>query len=33
MSWNEKSRATTIIKSFCAILLILAGLYLIYNAP
>ena len=33
MNWNEKSRATTIIKSVCAILLILAALYLIYNAP
>jgi len=32
MNWNEKSRATTIIKSLCGLLVILGGLYLIYIA-
>jgi cytochrome c-type biogenesis protein len=32
MSWNEKSRATIIIKGSCGLLLILCGLYLIYIA-
>jgi cytochrome c-type biogenesis protein len=32
MNWNEKSRATIIIKSICGLLLILCGLYLIYIA-
>lgn len=32
MNWNEKSRATIIIKSICGVLLILCGLYLIYIA-
>ena len=32
MNWNEKSRATTIIKSICGLLVILGGLYLIYIA-
>ncbi|HUW20779.1 MAG TPA: cytochrome c biogenesis protein CcdA [Sedimentisphaerales bacterium] len=32
MNWNEKSKATTIIKSVCGVLVILGGLYLIYAA-
>ena len=32
MNWNEKSRATIIIKSICGVLVILGGLYLIYIA-
>ena len=32
MNWNEKSRATIIIKGICGILVILGGLYLIYIA-
>ena len=32
MNWNEKSRATIIIKSICGLLVILGGLYLIYIA-
>jgi len=32
MNWNEKSRATTIVKSICGLLVILGGLYLIYIA-
>lgn len=32
MSWNEKSKATIIIKRICGLLLILCGLYLIYIA-
>ncbi|MHC4617525.1 MAG: cytochrome c biogenesis CcdA family protein [Planctomycetota bacterium] len=32
MNWNEKSRATTVIKSVCGVLVILGGLYLIYIA-
>jgi len=30
MNWNEKSKATTIIKSICGLAVILCGLYLIY---
>ncbi|MHC4574896.1 MAG: cytochrome c biogenesis CcdA family protein [Planctomycetota bacterium] len=32
MNWNEKSRATTVIKSICGVLVIGGGLYLIYAA-
>jgi cytochrome c-type biogenesis protein len=32
MNWNEKSKATTIIKGVCGVLVILGGLYLIYIA-
>ncbi len=32
MNWNEKSRATIIIKGICGILVILGGLYLIHIA-
>jgi len=32
MSWNEKSKATIIIKGICGVLVILGGLYLIYIA-
>ncbi|HPS54186.1 MAG TPA: cytochrome c biogenesis protein CcdA [Sedimentisphaerales bacterium] len=32
MQWNEKSKATTIIKRICAILIIIAGLNMIYTA-
>jgi len=30
MNWNEKSRATVIIKKICGLLIILAGLYLLF---
>lgn len=32
MKWNEKSNATTVIKKICAILILIAGLYMIYIA-
>ncbi len=32
MNWNEKSRATIIVKKICGVLISLAGLYLIYTA-
>lgn len=32
MNWNEKSKATLIIKSICGVLIILCGLYLILTA-
>jgi cytochrome c-type biogenesis protein len=32
MNWNEKSKATTIIKGICGILVIVGGLYLLYIA-
>ena len=32
MNWNEKSRATTIIKVICGVAIILCGLYLIFIA-
>ena len=32
MNWNEKSRATIIIKGICGVLVILGGLYLIHIA-
>ena len=31
MKWNEKSKATTVIKKICAVLIIIAGLYMIYT--
>ncbi len=31
MKWNEKSKATTVIKKICAFLIIIAGLYMIYT--
>jgi len=33
LNWNEKSRGAVIIKKACGILVLLAGLYLIYAAP
>lgn len=33
LNWSEKSRGTKIVKAVCGILVILAGLYLIYAAP
>ncbi len=33
LNWNEKSRGTKIVKAVCGVLVILAGLYLIYAAP
>lgn len=33
LNWNEKSRVTKIVKAGCGVLVILAGLYLIYAAP
>jgi cytochrome c-type biogenesis protein len=32
MNWNEKSRGTMIVKKICGILILTAGLYLIYIA-
>jgi cytochrome c-type biogenesis protein len=32
MNWNEKSRGTLIVKKICGILILIAGLYLIYIA-
>lgn len=32
MKWNQKSTATTLIKKICAVLIIIAGLYMIYTA-
>jgi len=32
MKWNEKSNAATVIKKICAVLIIVAGLYMIYIA-
>ncbi|HUW57919.1 MAG TPA: cytochrome c biogenesis protein CcdA [Planctomycetota bacterium] len=32
LNWNEKSKGTVIVKRVCAVLVILAGLYLIYIA-
>ncbi len=32
MNWNQKSRATALLKKICALLVILAALYLIYTA-
>ncbi len=32
MNWNQKSKATIIIKKICGILVLIAGLYLIYTA-
>ena len=33
INWNETSHATTLIKRICAILIIIAALYMIYKAP
>jgi len=33
MNWNEKSHGTTIVKRICGVLVLLAGIYLIYVAP
>ncbi len=33
LNWNERSRGTKIVKAACGVLVILAGLYLIYAAP
>ncbi len=33
MNWNEKSRGSIILKRICGVLVLLAGLYLIYAAP
>jgi cytochrome c-type biogenesis protein len=32
MNWNEKSRGTVIVKKICGVLVLIAGLYLIYIA-
>jgi cytochrome c-type biogenesis protein len=32
LNWNEKSRGAVILKRLCGLLVLLAGLYLIYNA-
>ena len=33
LNWSERSRGTRIVKAMCGILVIVAGLYLIYTAP
>ncbi|HEX41877.1 MAG TPA: cytochrome C biogenesis protein [Phycisphaerales bacterium] len=33
MNWSEKSHGTTIVKRICGVLVLLAGVYLIYIAP
>ncbi len=33
MNWNETSRGAVILKKICGVLVLLAGLYLIYTAP
>ncbi len=33
LDWNERSRGTAVLKAVCGVLVILAGLYLIYSAP
>ena len=33
MNWNEKSTSTIILKKICGVLILLAGIYLIYIAP
>ena len=33
LNWNEKSRGTRVVKAVCGVLVLLAGLYLIYVAP
>lgn len=33
LNWNEKSRGAIILKKICGLLILLAGLYLIYAAP
>lgn len=33
LNWNEKSKGTILLKKICGILILLAGLYLIYTAP
>jgi cytochrome c-type biogenesis protein len=33
LNWNEKSKGTLIVKRVCGLLILLAGLYLIYVAP
>ncbi len=33
LNWNEKSKGTVIVKRICGLLVLLAGLYLIYIAP
>lgn len=32
LNWNEKSKGAVIVKRFCGVLVLLAGLYLIWNA-
>jgi cytochrome c-type biogenesis protein len=33
LKWNERSKAVTVLKIICGILVMLAGLWLIYTAP
>ena len=33
LNWNEQSRAVTILKGICGVLVILGGIWLIYSAP
>jgi cytochrome c-type biogenesis protein len=33
MNWNEKSKGTVILKRVCGILILIAGIYMIYIAP
>jgi cytochrome c-type biogenesis protein len=32
LNWNEKSKGAVIVKKVCGVLVLLAGLYLIYKA-
>jgi len=32
LNWNEQSRAVTLVKGFCGVLVLLAGLYLLWSA-
>ncbi len=33
LNWNEKSKGLTVLKSICGVLVLLGGVWLLYNAP
>jgi cytochrome c-type biogenesis protein len=33
LNWNENSRAVTLLKSACGVLVVLGGIWMIYTAP
>jgi cytochrome c-type biogenesis protein len=33
MNWNERSRGAVVVKKVCGVLVLLAGIYLIYISP